>query len=198
MVVPDVPPDLAPLTPVAALLAAVPQRGPKPTRAGLSLSIASLAAGAALGERARPHFPVRGPFNWGQTAASFGGGRSHPAQDIMSRSGTPVVAVRDAVVLETGNEGGRGNYVGLYDRAARKTYVYLHLLRPVRLRRGTHVMGGQRVGAVGCTGSCDGPHLHFELRDGRRLDGRPHDPRPVLARWARTDGIRASLPPGAG
>ncbi len=198
MVVPDVPPDLAPLTPVEALIAAAPQRGPKPVRTGLSLRIASLAAGAALAERARPHFPVRGPFNWGQTAASFGGGRNHPAQDVMSRSGTPVVAVRDSVILATGNEGGRGNFVALYAKAVRRTYVYMHLLRPVRLRKGTRVAGGRRVGAVGCTGSCDGPHLHFEVRDGRTLYGRPHDPRPALARWARVDAIPAKLPPGAG
>ena len=65
-------------------------------------------------------FPVRGPFNWGQEAAAFGGpraGRSHEGQDVMSRTGTPIVAVADGTVLETGNDGGRGNYLNLYDPA---------------------------------------------------------------------------------
>ena len=31
---------------------------------------------------------------------------------------------------------------------------------------------GQRVGRVGCTGSCWGDHLHFEVRGGRGTTGR--------------------------
>lgn len=195
----EAPPDLAPLTPLTALVAEAGQRGPvRPVRSGLPLRVVTLAAGAAFAERARPRFPVRGPFNWGQQAARFGGGRGHEGQDVMSRTGTPVVAVRAATVLETGDDGGRGNYVALWDRAARTTYVYLHLERKVRLRRGARVIAGQRIGAVGCTGSCDGPHLHFEVRDGRTLYGRAHDPRAALERWARADGVPATLPPGAG
>jgi hypothetical protein len=44
---------------------------------------------------------------------------------------------------------------------------------------------GARVGAVGCTGSCSGDHLHFEIREGRGPYGEPRDPLPALKRWQR-------------
>ena len=36
---------------------------------------------------------------------------------------------------------------------------------------------GAQIGVAGCTGSCTGTHLHFELR----LRGTPVDPLPYLA-----------------
>jgi murein DD-endopeptidase MepM/ murein hydrolase activator NlpD len=42
------------------------------------------------------------------------------------------------------------------------------------------------IGQLGCTGSCDGPHLHFEIRMGRVAyghEGRPVDPLPYLRQW---------------
>jgi murein DD-endopeptidase MepM/ murein hydrolase activator NlpD len=47
---------------------------------------------------------------------------------------------------------------------------------------GDAVQGGARVGAVGCTGSCWGDHLHLEMRAGRGTIGRPLDPLPLLRR----------------
>ena len=90
------PADVAPLAPLPNLLAEDGQIGPVAPCAGSSLRLVALAAGAALADRGRPHFPVRGPFNWGQEAARYGssrGGRRHEGQDVMSRMGTPVVSV---------------------------------------------------------------------------------------------------------
>jgi murein DD-endopeptidase MepM/ murein hydrolase activator NlpD len=146
-----------------------------------------------------PSFPVRGAFNWGQQAAAFGGpraGRSHEGQDVMSRTGTPEVAVTAGKVLETGNDGGRGNYLNMYDPARNVTYVYMHMNQPPRVKPGDTVEAGQRVGEVGCTGSCFGDHLHFEIRKGRGAEGAASDPRPFLERLARQDHIPATLPPG--
>jgi len=132
--------------------------------------------------------PVRGPVDYGEGGAQYGadrGGRMHEGQDVFAPAGTPLVAVRDGVVLETGDDGGRGNYVGIYSPEARETYVYLHMLAPSLARPGERVRVGTRVGQLGCTGSCFGDHLHFEVRRGRSLEGPPRDPRGLLRRLAR-------------
>jgi murein DD-endopeptidase MepM/ murein hydrolase activator NlpD len=132
-------------------------------------------------------FPVRGRVDWGEQDARFGawrGGHVHDGQDVFARGGTPLVAIRDGRVVETGNDGGRGNYVALWNRPVRRTFVYLHMLHPSRVRVGERVRVGQRVGAVGCTGSCWGDHLHLEVRRGRGTTGRALDPLPLLRRLA--------------
>ena len=138
-------------------------------------------------------FPVRGRVGYGEQDTRFGawrGGHVHQGQDVFAPAGTPLVAMRDGRVVETGDDGGRGNYVAIWSRPERRTFVYLHMLRPSRVRVGERVRAGQRVGAVGCTGSCWGDHLHLEVRRGRGTTGRPLDPRPLLralaARRART------------
>jgi murein DD-endopeptidase MepM/ murein hydrolase activator NlpD len=136
----------------------------------------------------RAHFPVVGGHRYGESGARFGTARSghvHEGQDVFARAGTPLVAVTDGVVLEAGDGGGRGNYVAIYDGYTRRTYVYLHLLHPARVKAGERVAGGRRIGAVGCTGSCWGDHLHFEIRIGRGANGKAVDPLPHLRSWAR-------------
>jgi murein DD-endopeptidase MepM/ murein hydrolase activator NlpD len=144
---------------------------------------------------------VAGPFHpvqirkvdYGDFAAHFDGGRNHPGQDIFAPRGTPLVAVRDAVVIDRGkahsaDSGGRGNFVALYARKKDVTYVYMHLDRPSPMRRGERVRAGERVGQLGCTGSCEGYHLHFEIRLGKGSDGKAINPLPQLRRWKRAPG----------
>ena len=71
-------------------------------------------------------------------------------------------------VLETGTDGGRGNWAALYDTSADRTFVYFHMIEPAEVEAGQQLAAGDRVGHVGCTGSCYGDHLHFEIRDGAR------------------------------
>ena len=128
-------------------------------------------------------FPVRGPVAWGTGDAACGanrGGRRHEGQDLFAPAGTPLVAVRDVEVLEAGDGGGRGNYVALFSAAAGETYVYMHMLEPAAVKPGQLIRAGRRVGKVGCTGSCWGDHLHFELRAGRGAQAPPRDPNPML------------------
>ncbi len=132
-------------------------------------------------------FPVRATVDWGEADARFGayrGARMHEGQDVFAPAGTPLVAIRDGRVVEEGDDGGRGNYVAIWSPGARRTFVYLHMLRPSRLDPGDRVRMGTRVGAVGCTGSCWGDHLHLELRRGRGTTGKPLDPLPLLKRLA--------------
>jgi murein DD-endopeptidase MepM/ murein hydrolase activator NlpD len=132
--------------------------------------------------------PIRGAFNYGEGAGRFGDDRGdhvHEGQDVFAKAGTPLVAVTDAVVIETGNDGGRGNYVAIYSAASRRTYMYLHMISPAIVGVGSHVRAGQRVGAVGCTGSCFGDHLHFEMRLGRGTTAPPADPLPFLTRLSQ-------------
>ena len=155
--------------------------------------------GAAADRARTPRFPVAGPFNWGQEGARYGASRSghvHEGQDVFARTGAALVAVTDGVVVETGNDGGRGNYVAIHDPDAGRTYLYLHMLEPSLAGSGERVRAGSRVGAVGCTGSCFGDHLHFEIRRGRGTTGEPVDPLPHLQRWAAEDDARDTLPPG--
>jgi murein DD-endopeptidase MepM/ murein hydrolase activator NlpD len=154
-----------------------------------------LAEHASERAAARPAavFPLLGRPDWGEADARFGayrGGHMHEGQDVFARAGTPLVAVRDGRVVETGDDAGRGNYVAIWSRDARSTFVYLHMLRPARHAPGDRVRMGQHVGAVGCTGSCWGDHLHFELRRGRGTTGRPHDPMPFLKRLSARRGER--------
>jgi murein DD-endopeptidase MepM/ murein hydrolase activator NlpD len=128
-------------------------------------------------------FPVRGIVEFGEADARFGawrGGRRHEGQDVFAKAGTPVVSVRAGIVVETGNDGGRGNYAAIWSPQPRLTFVYLHMRAPTRLRKGDPVDAGQRIGAVGCTGSCWGDHLHLEMRQGRGVTAKPLDPLPML------------------
>ena len=169
---------------VGTLAAAAPARSPERLdEAGVH------AHPIPRGPEAREAFPVKGPVDYGEAAARFGAsrvGHRHEGQDLFAPAGTPLLAVRDAVVLETGNGGGRGNYIALYSPAARETYVYLHMQRPAPRRRGERLKAGARVGRLGCTGSCFGYHLHFERRAGRGVEARPVDPLPLLRSLSRS------------
>ncbi|HMN93662.1 MAG TPA: peptidoglycan DD-metalloendopeptidase family protein [Hydrogenophaga sp.] len=95
--------------------------------------------------------------------------RAHLGVDYAAPTGTPVRTVGDGVVSFSGRQGGYGNVVFVQHRRGHVT-VYAHLSR-IDVRQGQRLTQGQLVGAVGCTGTCTGPHLHFEFRDnGRHLD----------------------------
>ncbi|MQA73985.1 MAG: peptidoglycan DD-metalloendopeptidase family protein [Solirubrobacterales bacterium] len=140
-----------------------------------------------------PFDPVVGRFDYGTAENRFGAARSghvHEGQDMFAPAGTDLVAVSDAVVVEAGADAGRGNYAAVYDRQRERTYVYFHMLRPAEVRAGEKVAAGARLGALGCTGSCWGPHLHFEVHEGRDPYGPALDPLPLLRDWT---GLAAPL-----
>jgi murein DD-endopeptidase MepM/ murein hydrolase activator NlpD len=180
-------------TAVLSLIGGVPLTPLDSDRLGHSRNLAAVGPAAlptsqAITSEPGPIHPVRveGTIDYGDSGARFGAprwGHMHEGQDVFADSGTPLVAVRDAVVLETGNDGGRGNYVAIYSEAEDQTYVYMHMLRPSPLRRGDEVPAGAEVGAMGCTGSCYGTHLHFEIRTGKGVEEKAIDPLPIMQRW---------------
>lgn len=111
-------------------------------------------------------------------------GRGHEGQDLFAPAGTPELAVAAAVVLEAagGDNGGRGNYVSIYDPAAHRTYNYFHMIAAPLVAAGDRVRAGEELGRLGCSGSCWGDHLHFEVRAGRDPYGPVLDPLPLLSR----------------
>jgi murein DD-endopeptidase MepM/ murein hydrolase activator NlpD len=139
---------------------------------------------------AGPFVPVVGEVDYGTAENAFGAARSghvHSGQDIFAPAGTPEVAAADGVVIERGSDGGQGNYVYLYDPDGDRTYVYMHMIAPASVKAGERVSAGEKLGGLGCTGSCWGDHLHFEIREGRGIEGEPIDPMPHLSDWQRLD-----------
>ncbi len=112
-----------------------------------------------------------GRFVWpvtGRITSLFGSvrGRSsrHTGLDIAAWIGSPVVASDSGYVAFAGwDRTGYGNLVVINHGNGYVTY-YAHLSK-IFVRRGDSVAQGQRIGAVGCSGNCTGPHLHFEVRE---------------------------------
>ena len=177
---------------IGAVPAPAAERAPVQARFGVE----RLADWAQLTERKQralsrgPFVPVVGKVDFGTAENGFGAarsGHSHAGQDMFAPAGTPLVAVADAVVVDAGSDGGQGNFVHLYDAEAGRTYVYMHMIEPTEVRAGDRVRAGQRLGGVGCTGSCWGDHLHFEVRSGRGFEAQARDPMPLLAEWRSLD-----------
>ena len=142
-------------------------------------------------------FPIIGPHNFGDKLARFGApryGHIHEGQDIFGKTGTTEVAVHDGIVVDRGknsdpDDGGRGNYVAIYSPDDNHSFVYMHMLKPPPVTLGDHVHAGQVIGQLGCTGSCEGPHLHFEVRAGKASLGantKPLNPLPFLRQWPQS------------
>jgi murein DD-endopeptidase MepM/ murein hydrolase activator NlpD len=105
-------------------------------------------------------------FIWpvsGVVTSGFGWrwGRMHEGIDISAPTGTSVRAVASGTVIYAGWMGGYGQIV-VIDHGNGLATAYAHL-SSIWISGGP-VSQGQGVGAVGCTGSCTGPHLHFEVR----------------------------------
>jgi murein DD-endopeptidase MepM/ murein hydrolase activator NlpD len=86
----------------------------------------------------------------------------HPGIDIGVAAGTAIRAADTGQVVLAGPQGGYGNLTCIAHSATLST-CYGHQSR-ILVVPGQVVMRGQVIGAVGCTGLCFGPHLHFEVR----------------------------------
>ena len=125
----------------------------------------------------------------GTVTSEFGPrwGRNHDGIDIAAPTGTAIRAAACGSVTLAGQQSGYGNMVCITHTNEFST-CYAHMSR-FAVSQGARVQQGQVIGYVGCTGSCTGPHLHFETR----VNGQAQDPRgfmggsiPGTARTAST------------
>lgn len=160
---------------------------------GLAIGAVALPASAAADQPYR--YPLRGPHNYGNLEVTGHGvkranGSVHRGQDIIADCGTPAIAFHRSKVREKGYSEGYGFYVILQGLGSRFDAVYAHMKGRARVKVGSTVKRGKRVGSVGSTGTDSGIcHLHFELWKGRWFDGgRLTDPLPHLRAWDQFSG----------
>ena len=123
------------------------------------------------------------PLN-GNLGSPFGPrwGRFHEGVDIEGWAHTQVHAALSGEVIRVGWLGGYEGY-GLVVKVRHANGIvtmYAHLARSF-VRSGERVAKGQLIGRAGCTGSCTGVHLHFQVW----VEGRLTDPLRFLGNRVR-------------
>ena len=102
--------------------------------------------------------------------SSHFGWRIHPIQhipklhtgvDITGTKSRDIYAIQDGVVTAASHHYSMGNYIRVKHENGYES-VYMHLKQ--RLAKvGDVVEKGQKIGIMGCTGSCTGTHLHLTI-----------------------------------
>jgi murein DD-endopeptidase MepM/ murein hydrolase activator NlpD len=128
-------------------------------QAASSTSTTPLPAGPIQGASGGWIWPVNGPvtspFGWRW-------GRMHEGIDIAVPSGTPIRAAKAGTTILAAPTSGYGNYTCI-DHGGGLSSCYAHQ-SSYATSVGDQVAQGQVIGYSGCTGSCFGDHLHFEIR----------------------------------
>jgi len=147
----------APLpTPAAIDPNATPLPGPNSAVGETSGVFAPTSRGVVAPAVGRLFWPVPG----GSISQYFHAG--HLALDIAAPYGSQIVAAQSGVVTSSGWRNNGGGYVISIDHGNGMQTVYNHL-GDLWVSPGAYVSAGQGIGAVGCTGICTGPHVHFEV-----------------------------------
>lgn len=100
--------------------------------------------------------------------------KMHEGLDIAGRTGTSILATADGIVSRAGNAPGYGKLVVIDHGYGFQTY-YGHNSK-LFVQAGQRVKRGEKVAALGSTGSSTGPHVHYEIR----RNGVPINPRKYL------------------
>lgn len=102
--------------------------------------------------------PAEGTFTSG-----FGPrwGTFHNGIDIANAEGTPILAVLDGTVIDSGPASGYGNWIRIkHDNGAMSIYGHMSSLN---VSPGERVTAGQHIAGMGNLGFSTGTHLHFEI-----------------------------------
>ncbi|HIW95109.1 MAG TPA: M23 family metallopeptidase [Candidatus Corynebacterium gallistercoris] len=129
---------------------------------------ADLAARAPISSK-----PAEGSFT-----SPFGPrwGTFHKGIDIANAVGTPILAVADGLVIDSGPAAGFGNWIRVQHDDGTIT-VYGHMVS-LDVTVGQRVTAGQKIAGMGNEGFSTGSHLHFEVHP---AGGDAIDPVPWLA-----------------
>lgn len=107
---------------------------------------------------------------YGNRVCPFHGQEFHDGIDLAAASGTPILAFGPGTVTMSGWNGGYGNYISI-DHGGGLMSFYGHC-SALYVKKGAAVKAGQKIAAVGTTGSSTGNHLHF----GMHKNGSPVNP----------------------
>lgn len=105
-----------------------------------------------------------------RTHPIFGDRRFHTGIDIGAPTGQAIISAEPGEVVMVGVRSGYGLTV-IVDHGGALATLYAHM-SSTSVSVGQRVARGTRLGGIGCTGYCTGPHLHFETR----VNGDPVDP----------------------
>jgi murein DD-endopeptidase MepM/ murein hydrolase activator NlpD len=101
----------------------------------------------------------------------------HPAIDFVAASGTPLYAVADGTVIQSGVGTQLGENVNIALSNGGGVVLYAHMMSR-NVKKGDKVCRGQQIGTSDNTGTATtGPHLHFEYAP---AGGARSDPLPCI------------------
>lgn len=87
--------------------------------------------------------------------------RFHNGIDISGKLNDPIFAAADGLIISTGNDRQKGNYITIDHSNGFRT-VYMHLNK-INVNQGDSVNKGEQIGSMGSTGRSTGTHLHYEV-----------------------------------
>lgn len=102
---------------------------------------------------------------WTTYSTAHAGSHNFGAIDFPAASGTPIYAVADGIVTQSGYESGGGGNMAVVLHDDGNSSGYAHMVASPVVNVGDKVSKGQLLGHVGSTGNSTGPHLHFEIRN---------------------------------
>lgn len=115
-------------------------------------------------------YGAKGSDMWGSTNGT------HTGTDYNVPVGTPVRAALEGVVSQVDLNADYGTSI-MVDHPGGMQTIYAHLSSK-RVKVGDRVTQGQQIGKSGKSGNASGPHLHFEVRNGKN---NPVDPNQLLS-----------------
>lgn len=121
---------------------------------------------------------LRSPLRYRRISSYYSKGRYHPILkryrphhgiDYAAPTGTPVESAGSGRVTFAGWKRGYGNFITIkHDNSFSTAYGHLSRIRK-GVKKGARVTQAQVIGYVGSTGISTGPHLHYEVRRGKKL-----------------------------